>query len=29
MTDKEFEKYREEAIRFYLARCLEHEDSFF
>ena len=23
MTDKEFEKYREEAIRFYLARCLE------
>ena len=23
MTEKEFDKYREEAIRFYLARCLE------
>ena len=23
MMDKEFDKYREEAIRFYLARCLE------
>jgi hypothetical protein len=23
MNEKEFEKYREEAIRFYLARCLE------
>jgi len=23
MTEKEFEKFREEAIRFYLARCLE------
>jgi hypothetical protein len=23
MTEKEFDKYRQEAIRFYLARCLE------
>jgi hypothetical protein len=23
MNEKEFEKFREEAIRFYLARCLE------
>ena len=23
MNEKEFDKYREEAIRFYLARCLE------
>jgi hypothetical protein len=25
MNEKEFEKFREEAIRFYLARCLEQK----
>jgi hypothetical protein len=25
MTEKEFDEYRQEAIRFYLARCLEQK----